>query len=198
MGAIGWTRNFLTVTRQPNFKTVSRIASLLVAVLLGTTPVQAGVFTFVYSNFSGPVSGTVSGTITLPDGDGIFTASSIIVGSAPAALGYTTPINVTNYSTITNNYFVVSGGQIVKASSTFVASTAVDAFGVGASGYGSFLTMKGSPGSPSAAFSGVVDTSSVTLTYASAPAAVPEPTSLAILGLGALGVAYRARRKSSM
>ncbi|MBC1194917.1 PEP-CTERM sorting domain-containing protein, partial [Microcystis aeruginosa BLCCF158] len=44
----------------------------------------------------GPVSGTVSGTIELPDAalttDGIYAATALSVTSAPAALGYTLPV----------------------------------------------------------------------------------------------------------
>lgn len=193
MGSISWSANFLAVMRQPSFKTVSSIAFLLVAVLLATTPAQAGVFTFVYSNVEGPVPGTVSGTITLPDGDGTFAASLITVESAPAALGYTTPVDVTQLTTQLANSFVVSGGQIDKANSRFGVQHSSLVFllnyfslGSAASPFGN-LNIK----------SGVEDSASSTLVYSSAPAAVPEPTSMAILGLGALGMAYRARRKSN-
>ncbi|MFM7713952.1 MAG: PEP-CTERM sorting domain-containing protein, partial [Microcystis sp.] len=56
---------------------------------------SAATFNFSFSNVQGPVSGTVQGTLTLPDGDGTnLAATSLIVNSAPAAPGYTLPFNV--------------------------------------------------------------------------------------------------------
>ncbi len=57
-------------------------------------------YTFSFSNDSGPVNGTVSGTIELPGAaatvDGTYAATSVLVTSAPVALGWTTPLDVFN------------------------------------------------------------------------------------------------------
>ncbi|MGB5596147.1 MAG: hypothetical protein WBM62_19225 [Crocosphaera sp.] len=66
---------------------------LAAATVVGSANVaNAATFGFSFSNVDGPVNGTVEGTIELPDGDGTFAATSVFVTSAPAALGYTTPL----------------------------------------------------------------------------------------------------------
>jgi len=89
--------------------------AVCVAVLLAwALPVQAGViFNFSFSNVDGPAAGTVQGTFTLPDGDGIFSASAATITSAPAALGYTTPLPLDFVNgTLFENTFTVVAGQI--------------------------------------------------------------------------------------
>lgn len=90
---------------------------------------EAALFNFSFSNEDGALAGTVTGTITLPDGDGIFAASSVIVDSAPAALGgYYIGFDFTSFNA-PENLFTVTGGVIDVANSGFVglfnASTAL-------------------------------------------------------------------------
>ncbi len=174
--------------RQWNFKAVSNCALLMLAFLMAPATVQGAVYTFSFQNVSGPVAGTVSGTITLPDGDGTgLQASSIFILSAPAALGYTTPFDVFTVMGQIANAFDVSGGQI-QASSSFAAASNANAFTLNYFNLGSVLTrvVASSPGD------GVQDTANTTLTYG--VPSVPEPSPLAIFGIGALCLAFRARR----
>ena len=77
---------------------------------------SAATFNFSFSNVTGPVNGTVQGTLTLPDGDGTNAATSLIVTSAPAALGYTLPFDVmANLTNLLSNSFTVSGGVITAS-----------------------------------------------------------------------------------
>ncbi|WP_039899688.1 PEP-CTERM sorting domain-containing protein [Microcystis aeruginosa] len=141
-----------------------------------------------------PVSGTVQGTLTLPDGDGTnLAATSVIVTSAPAALGYTLPFDVlANFTGVLGNSFTVSGGEIT-ASSFFAA----DGFG----GLSNVLTLNFDTGSygnlfnlPGVGpFSGVVDLNSTTLTYSPVP--VPEPaTVLGLLSVAGVGLLCKGRK----
>ncbi|MBE9219599.1 PEP-CTERM sorting domain-containing protein [Dolichospermum flos-aquae] len=81
-------------------------------------PAQAiQVFNFSFNNVIGGVNGTVSGTLDLPNGDGIFAATSMKINSAPADLGYTQPVDVLSYFTsVVNNSFTVSNGTITASS----------------------------------------------------------------------------------
>jgi hypothetical protein len=130
-------------------------------------PAQAiQLFNFSFNNVTGPVNGTVSGTLELPNGNGTFAATSMKINSAPAALGYTQPVDVLSYfPSVVNNSFTVSNGTITASS-----------FGVQDLGnaaitlnflpgiYGTLLSKVGAAD----AFSGVVDTNSTTLTYSPA------------------------------
>lgn len=148
-------------------------------------------FNFQFQNVDGLISGTVSGKITLSGtGDGVFSATSIIVEAAPAALGYTTPFDVfTLMNQDIQNTFTVSGGQIVSSGSSFGKQSNNNAFALNFSALGSLLTpIVGT--NPS---SGVQDATDSTLTYSSAPSAVPEPsTAIALITL--CGVASGLRR----
>jgi hypothetical protein len=130
-------------------------------------PAQAiQVFNFSFDNTNGPVNGTVSGTLALPNGDGAFVATSLKINSAPAALGYTQPVDVLSYfPSVVNNSFTVSNGTITASS--FGVENPGDAaitlnFLPGT--YGTLLSKVGA----SAAFSGVLDIDSTTLTYSPA------------------------------
>ena len=179
-----------TTMRQWNFKAVSNCALLMLAFLMAPATVQGAVYTFSFQNVSGPVAGTVSGTITLPDGDGTgLQASSIFILSAPAALGYTTPFDVfTVMNQTLANAFNVSGGQIQTISSSFAIADLSTAFTLNYQPFGSLLT----PAVSRTPYDGVVDPTGATLTYG--VSSVPEPSPLAIFGIGASCLAFRARR----
>lgn len=194
MESMFFSGNFQSMMRRLNLKSVSRFVLLLVAVL-ASTPAHGAVYSFLFQNVDGGVSGTVSGTITLSgDGDGTFSATSITINSAPVSLGYTTPYEVlTGMPSVIVNSFVVSGGQIDKASSSYGSQNSTEAFTLNLSSLGSLLSITGS----ASATTGVLDYSNSTLIYSSPTSAVPEPTSVAIFTIGALGMVYRARRKSN-
>jgi|GEM_PF-3427424 hypothetical protein len=171
-------------------------AALLSAlgVLLGAQTAEAALYNFSFSNVNGPVAGTVQGEITLPDGNGTFPATGLIITAAPAALGYTTPYNL--LSDMTSNFansFTVSGGSITAGSIArqnagvnrgFTINFLPGSFGSTLSPFnavsGNFLT-------------GVVDLRNTTLSFA-APTPAPEPGSLALAVTGLLGLGLLRRR----
>jgi hypothetical protein len=155
----------------------------------------ATIYTFSFSNVDGAVSGTVSGTVTLPDGDGTFAATSVLVTSAPAALGYTLPFEATTVGIQPGNVFIVTGGAINAAASNFAFQSTSGPLRLLALNFGSFGSLMNLSGFVSFT-SGVSDSNNTTLTYSSAPTGVPEldatgaPLALAWLA-GALALARR-------
>jgi hypothetical protein len=127
-------------------------------------PAQAiQVFNFSFNNIGGPVNGTVSGTLDLSNGNGTFAATSMKINSAPAALGYTQPVDVLSYFPgVINNSFAVFNGTIT-ASSFAVENPGEAAFTLNfvPGTYGSLLSQVGQAD----ALSGVMDVNSTTLTY---------------------------------
>ncbi|MDB9426128.1 PEP-CTERM sorting domain-containing protein [Microcystis aeruginosa CS-564/01] len=153
---------------------------------------SAATFNFSFSNVTGPVSGTVQGTLTLPDGDGTKAATSVIVTSAPAALGYTLPFNVlANFTAVFGNSFTVSGGVITASS--FAAQDNPFSSGLSLNflpgTFGNTFSIAGS----ASVFIGVVDKNSTTLTYSPVP--VPEPaTVLGLLSVAGVGLLCKGRK----
>lgn len=129
-------------------------------------PAQAiQLFNFSFNNTVGLVDGTVSGTLNLPDGNGTFAATSIKINSAPAALGYTQPVDVLSYfpNVVVNN-FTVSNGTITASS--FGALNPKELFTLNFfSSPGSILSKVGEFDE----FSSVQDINSTTLTYSPVP-----------------------------
>ena len=127
-------------------------------------PAQAiQVFNFRFNNVNGEVGGTVSGTLELPNGDGTFAATSMKINSAPAALGYTQPVDVLSYfPNVGSNLFQVSNGTITASS--FLALHPTDTFSLGVPNLGTHLSKVGA----GYAFSGVANFNSTTLTYSPA------------------------------
>jgi hypothetical protein len=128
-------------------------------------PAQAiQLFNFSFNNNVGPVNGTVSGTLNLPDGNGTFAATSITINSAPAALGHTQPVDVLSYFTnVQVNNFTVSNGTITEG--FLAAQGSKGAFIINDPLFGSFLSTVGEVDP----FSGVQDINSTTFTYSPVP-----------------------------
>ena len=150
---------------------------------------SAATFNFSFDNVEGPVNGNVQGTLTLPDGDGTdLAATSLIVTSAPSALGYTLPFNVlANFTGVIDNSFTVSGGVITASS--FAAQNLTEALTLNffPGTFGSVFTLPGAVN----AFSGVVDVNSTTLTFTP----VPEPaTVLGLLSVAGVGLLCKGRK----
>jgi hypothetical protein len=144
--------------------------ALATSIVAWEKPAQAiQLFNFSFNNTAGLVNGTVSGTLDLPDGNGTFAATSIKINSAPAALGYTQPVDVLSYfPDVFSNSFTVSNGTITTSS--FAAQNNSEGFGLNfVPGYYGSLLFKVN-NSPS---SGVQDINSTTLTYSSVPTPVP-------------------------
>jgi hypothetical protein len=130
-------------------------------------PAQAiQLFNFSFNNVEGQVDGTVSGTLELPNGNGIFAAKSVKINSAPAALGYTQPVDVLSYfPNVISNSFTVSNGTITASSfGVQDLGTAAITLNFLPGSYGTLLSKVGADD----VFSGVVDTNSTTLTYSPA------------------------------
>lgn len=148
-------------------------------------------FSFSFTNEDGAVNGTVSGIITLPDGDGVHAATALIVNSAPAALGYMLPFDVFTLGPSTN-IFTVSGGNIDVLGSNFTATTLGGTFFSLNGSFGSLMNVLGS----NTVDSGVQDGDASTTAY-SPIASVPVPSTFALLlGTGLwMGLAVTARRR---
>lgn len=151
-------------------------------------------FAFSFDNEDGSVPGTVAGFITLPDGDGTFAALDLTIVTAPAALGQSLPVGIGDFVQIDENTFTVIAGAIDAASSHFfgIFPGFNNAFALNGTAFGavgaSFLDQQPSAflGAP-----GTRDSDSSSLRFA----AIPEPGTLAILGLGLAGLAATRRRK---
>ncbi|GBL14080.1 hypothetical protein MTo_01375 [Microcystis aeruginosa NIES-1211] len=156
---------------------------------------SAATFNFSFGNVTGPVSGTVQGTLTLPDGDGTnLAATSLIVTSAPSALGYTFPFNVlANFTAnVPANSFTVSGGVITASSFAAQNNADILALNYFPGSLGNTFSVKGG----ASIFTGVLDVNSTTLTYSpAAPTTVPEPaTVLGLLSVAGVGLLCKGRK----
>lgn len=188
---------FLKMKCELNSKVVSSCALLSFAVLMA--PAHAAEYTYSFSNVQGvgAVDGTVSGVITLPDGDGTFTnlsdISSLTVTSSPD-LGRTLPLEIIQgNASVLAQKFVVSGGAIDKVNSFIAVQGAANAyaFALNYQAFGSLLNQAGSNDASSGVRDGV---GSPTLTYGGGATPVPAP--LPILGAGAaLGWSRKLRRR---
>ncbi len=168
------------------------------ATVMGTAEAAEAMsfFNFTFDNENGSVAGTVEGTIELPDGDGTFAASSVLVTSAPTALGYTLPVELvsSNFSGNTNNTnsFTVLGGEITDLN--FAGANITEGLFLSWDGLGglTFLNTVGAGGFGN----GVTDLDGSTLTFTAANTQ-PVPTPAAVLP-GLLGMGFSAIRKRNL
>lgn len=174
-----------------------RVALIGLSLLAPVSGASAATFGFSFSNVDGPVSGTVSGTIELPDAalttDGIYAATALSVTSAPAALGYTLPV-IGTFPSLGPNAFNVVGGNIILSGTQFARGQLFVTGSPNAFGLNSALgTLFGTNGVGDAS-SGVLDSNNSTLTFTRATS-VPEPgTILGLVTVGALGALARKRK----
>lgn len=90
------------------------ILSLVIGAVLTITATasQAAIYNYSFSS----TSGTISGAITLADGNGSFSATSLTIDTAPSIPGFIIPLDFINSSyDIHDNSFVVSEGNIISA-----------------------------------------------------------------------------------
>ncbi|MFT4792635.1 MAG: hypothetical protein ACJAVR_000128 [Paracoccaceae bacterium] len=173
-------------------RSLTACLAVLGLVALGSAA-EAATYDFSFDNLDGPVAGTVSGYIVLGDGDGTFTASTVKVTGAPAALGYTLDYDVlANMLNVIQNSFVVSGGLIDSANSVFSAKNGNDSFYLNyqTGNEGTLFNIKGSAHQ----YTGVQDTNSSILTYSVSTVPLPAAAPLLIVGLVGLGLLGRKRR----
>lgn len=158
--------------------------------LLSASQAKAALFNYEFTNVNGPVSGTVKGRITLPDGDGTFSASKVTVDSYPALLGLgATPISVSAISTMFGNLFTVAGGQIVS-SDYFGLITPQTALSLSDTVICGGVTFLDELEAGDCGASGVLDAASSTLSFSPAAASAPGPLPL----LGAAAAFAHSRR----
>jgi hypothetical protein len=160
-------------------------------------PAQAiQVFNFSFDNTNGEVNGTVSGTLALPNGDGTFAATSLKINSAPAALGYTQPVDVLSFQDVPFNAFTVSNGTIT--SSDFLAGTEDEAVFALIKNNSGFSYSALSTFGTSDEFSGVGDYLSTTLTYTPAtPVPFDTTPGAMLLTIPVLALMYRWKQSRS-
>lgn len=175
------------------------------AILIGTTlAANAASYGFSFDNVEGSVPGTVSGFIELPDGDGTFAATSVVIMVAPAALGYAPGYEVlANLSTVTMNTFTVFHGAIDGAVSWF---SAWESSGSGETSiYREFSLNDMSTIGTQLVFAGpgtaggggaTLDQQNATVSFGGVSADVPLPAAapLLLIGLGGLAALGRKRR----
>ncbi len=162
------------------------------AIIFAATAAHAALYSYSFSNVDGPVNGTVSGNITLADGDGTFAATSVTILSAPVSLGYTLPIEMlsASYPYLLANSFTVSSGQIIDMH--FAALNLYDGLFLSDdySGGGNYLNIRGS-----GVYDGVIDRDESTLVVT----AIPLPAALPLYGAGLalMGlIGWRRKRKT--
>jgi PEP-CTERM motif len=167
-------------------------AGLLVC---GSSHARALTFNWSFANDAnfGSVAGTVTGTIDLAD-NATGAATALSVTSYPTGLfGVTAaPFNIVNnpdYSIFQNSFTVASGVVTAEAFSSFNAADG-SAFNL-LEGFAAENSLHSSLGSAVANGGGL---SGITYTLEQLPADVPEPASLAILGIGLLGLAAARKR----
>lgn len=189
--------NFPQVPPVFPFTTMRRSQLFLALVLASFSPAAAfSTFNFSFSNVDGAVSGLVTGTITLPDGDGTFPALGVEVTSAPGLLGLTLPLDAMASGSLIN-LFVVVDGQVDLANSMFLAQFATGtSLGIqGGPGAESFLDLAGAD---DLGVSGVLDAGSSTLVINPVPEA-STVVAAGLLGSATVGFAsWRCRRNRGM
>jgi len=167
------------------------VFSFFAASLLSASQAKAALFNYEFINVNGAVSGTVKGGITLPDGDGTFSASLVAIDSYPASLGLgATPISISAVGAL-RNLFSIGGGQILSSdffglinNSTALALNDTSICGVPGV---SFLDLFDAA---DCGVTGVLDSASSTLSFSPAAASVPGPLPL----LGAAAAFAHSRR----
>lgn|SRR5208337_1731745 len=162
-------------------------------------PVAADIsFDFSFTNVDGNIPGTVTGEIVLPfSGDGTGSATMVAIDTIPNTMTNiygTTPINVLAWSSIGDNTFTVSSGQITSAN--FVATDSSLPTGAQAQ-----LILR--PGSFASLYfdftdGSVQDVKDLSGQILITPATIntPEPSTLIIAGMaGVCGIAYGVTNK---
>jgi hypothetical protein len=160
------------------------------AVIASLPAAKADNFQFSFTNTYGDVSGTVTGEILGLTNNATSAATSVIITGFPAALDlpFTSPINVTSWTVQQQNEFTETNGQ-VTAGAFWATESDTYRFYLDGDGVYNFL------GSDSLQVYGNNYIAADNITPLAATA-VPEPASLALLGLSA-GVIGLLRRRNA-
>jgi hypothetical protein len=178
------------------FTQICQAAALALA--LSASAQASQTFNFTFSDLNGFFDGTssVSGQIILTgDGDGTFAASSVTITHAPASFLNTTFNSTYNFANAASiNIFTVINGNIVRNGTAFLDGELVN--GVYA---GLYLTNNDGFSRITQFYidgTQIADSNSRSLSFTSAPSAVPEPSTLALFlaGAGLMGAGARRRR----
>jgi hypothetical protein len=166
-------------------------AVLLAGTLICSGAADAALFQFSFDNEDGALAGTASGSITLPDGDGYFPASAVVVDSGPAGLGLGFPVYFLD--SVYENSFTVVSGAIDLANSHFLGLNGNTSLALNTSFFPTQQTWLSAKDVLDQGATGVADYDSSTLSYSGSSSEAPVPPTATLLALGLLGVA-RGRR----
>ena len=167
--------------------------------MLGTVNVaNAAIFNFSFNNENCAVSGTVSGTITLPDGDDTFAATDVTITTLPAGLGLpAAPVNALAGGSVENSFNVIGGAINLAATSFLGLINGLTALAFSTTLNGGAGTFLDALNGNNFGATGVLDTDSSSLTFSSNAVSTPEPTSIiTLIGVGVLGVASKLKKKA--
>ena len=158
-----------------------KLAFSFAAALLSTNQAEAAIFSYQFSNVNGSTSGTVNGSISLPDGDGTFAAPTVTVDSYPAALNLgATPITILSPAAIDNSFQVIGGQIVLFDYFGLINDDTALAFNGSTCSSTTFLDVLNAQ---DCGVSGVLDSASTTLSFSPVAPTVPGP--LPLLGTAA-------------
>ena len=163
-------------------------ASALISVFSMTDTANAAIFGFSFSNVDGLVNGVVEGTVELPDGDGMFSATAVTINSFPTALGLPpAPIDALAAG-FEDNTFMVTDGEITGAD-LLSRINIQTGFSLSDASNNAGPTFLDALNAEDFGATGVLDNDSFTLVFTSSPVSTPEPDSvLTFLSLGLFGI----------
>jgi hypothetical protein len=183
-------------------KLMKSMACAAVLACASLSAFAAPVFEFSITNAVGNVAGTVKGKIFGLSHNGSGSATRVTIETFPAGLNSifgAGPIDATAWNQQYENSFTVANDVITAAS--FWSQASVNGFGSAAqlyiNGAGGPYNFVNIDGTDTHYVWGQNGMSGVTFSLVGDSANVPEPGSLALLGLGIAGVATMRRRKAA-